>query len=109
MATPTPTPSSAGRTNRTHHSRLARLVAAETGTSYNRALDAVRSAAGAALLPAGYGTDLAAFLVFNAQRLGVLYVIWYRQIWLPSSGWRSYSGCCTSSRKHTNHVHLSVY
>jgi hypothetical protein len=56
-----------------------------------------------------YGTDLAAFLVFNAQRLGVLYVIWYRQIWLPSSGWRSYSGCCTSSRKHTNHVHLSVY
>lgn len=56
-----------------------------------------------------YGTDLAAFFVFNAQRLGVLYVIWYRQIWLPSSGWRSYSGCCTSSQKHTNHVHLSVY
>jgi hypothetical protein len=56
-----------------------------------------------------YGTDLAAFFVFNAQRLGVLYVIWYRQIWLPSSGWRSYSGCCTSSQMHTNHVHLSVY
>jgi len=56
-----------------------------------------------------YGTDLAAFFVFNAQRLGVLYVIWYRQIWLPSSGWRSYSGCCTASQKHTNHVHLSVY
>ncbi|MBX6750756.1 MAG: hypothetical protein IRY85_13975 [Micromonosporaceae bacterium] len=56
-----------------------------------------------------YGTDLAAFFVFNAQRLGVLYVIWYRQIWLPSSGWRSYSGCCTSSEMHTNHVHVSVY
>lgn len=56
-----------------------------------------------------YGTDLAAFFVFNAQRLGVLYVIWYRQIWLPSSGWRSYSGCCTSSQMHTNHVHVSVY
>jgi peptidoglycan DL-endopeptidase CwlO len=56
-----------------------------------------------------YGTDLAAFFVFNAQRLGVLYVIWYRQIWLPSSGWRSYGGCCTSSQRHTNHVHLSVY
>lgn len=56
-----------------------------------------------------YGTDLAAFFVFNAHRLGVLYVIWYRQIWLPSSGWRSYSGCCTSSQMHTNHVHVSVY
>lgn len=56
-----------------------------------------------------YGTDLAAFFVFNAQRLGVLYVIWYRQIWLPSSGWHSYSGCCTPSQTHTNHVHVSVY
>jgi peptidoglycan DL-endopeptidase CwlO len=64
------------------------------------------NAQGAALQ---YGTDLAAFFVFNAQRLGVLYVIWYRQIWMPSSGWRSYSGCCTSSQMHTNHVHLSVY
>jgi hypothetical protein len=56
-----------------------------------------------------YGTDLAAFFVFNARRLGVLYVIWYRQIWLPSSGWRGYGGCCTASQRHTNHVHLSVY
>jgi peptidoglycan DL-endopeptidase CwlO len=56
-----------------------------------------------------YGTNLAAFFVFNARRLGVLYVIWYRQIWLPSSGWRAYGGCCTSSQRHTNHVHLSVY
>jgi hypothetical protein len=56
-----------------------------------------------------YGNDLAAFFVFNAERLGVLYVIWYRQIWLPSSGWKSYSGCCTPSQKHTNHLHLSVH
>jgi hypothetical protein len=56
-----------------------------------------------------YGTNLAAFLVFNADRLGVLYVIWYRQIWLPSSGWSSYFGCCDPSSMHTNHVHLSVY
>jgi hypothetical protein len=39
----------------------------------------------------------------------VLYVIWYRQIWLPGSGWRSYTGCCGPSAEHTNHVHLSVY
>jgi peptidoglycan DL-endopeptidase CwlO len=56
-----------------------------------------------------YGNSLAAFLIYNAERLGVLYVIWYRQVWLPSSGWRSYSGCCDSSSMHTNHVHLSMY
>jgi hypothetical protein len=56
-----------------------------------------------------YGTDLAAFYVFNAERLGVLYVIWYRQIWMPSSGWRNYNGCCTASQRHTNHVHVSFY
>ena len=56
-----------------------------------------------------YGNNLAAFLVRNADRLGVLYVIWYRQIWLPSSGWRSYSGAGGDpSSDHTNHVHLSV-
>jgi len=56
-----------------------------------------------------YGNSLAAFLIYNATRLGVLYVIWYRQIWIPSSGWRSYSGCCDPSSMHTNHVHLSMY
>ncbi|TDC31103.1 hypothetical protein [Micromonospora sp. KC213] len=57
-----------------------------------------------------YGDNLAAFHVRNADRLGVLYVIWYRQIWLPSSGWKSYSGANGDpSSDHTNHVHLSVY
>lgn len=57
-----------------------------------------------------YGNNLAAFLVDNADRLAVLYVIWYRQIWLPSSGWKSYSGAGGDpSSDHTNHVHLSVY
>lgn len=56
-----------------------------------------------------YGNNLAAFFIFNADRLGVLYVIWYQKIWLPSSGWRTYSGCCDPSSKHTNHVHLSMY
>jgi hypothetical protein len=56
-----------------------------------------------------YGNSLAAFFFYNANRLGVLYIIWYRQIWLPTSGWRAYSGCCDSSSMHTNHVHLSMY
>lgn len=56
-----------------------------------------------------YGNNLTAFLVRNADRLGVLYVIWYRQIWLPTTGWRSYRGAYGDpSSDHTNHVHLSV-
>jgi peptidoglycan DL-endopeptidase CwlO len=56
-----------------------------------------------------YGDQLAMWYVKNADRLGVLYVIWFRQIWLPGSGWRAYSGSGSPSAEHTNHVHLSVY
>ena len=55
-----------------------------------------------------YGNRLAAWYVENADRLGVLYVIWYRQIWLPGSGWRAYQSGGDPSSAHTNHVHLSV-
>ncbi|MCZ7436112.1 hypothetical protein O7598_06890 [Micromonospora sp. WMMC241] len=57
-----------------------------------------------------YGNNLSAYFIRNADRLAVLYVIWFRQIWLPSSGWKSYSGGNGDpSSDHTNHVHLSVY
>lgn len=57
-----------------------------------------------------YGNNLAAYFIRNADPLAVLYVIWYRQIWLPSSGWKAYSGGNGDpSSDHTNHVHLSVY
>jgi len=55
-----------------------------------------------------YGNNLAAWCINNADRLGVLYVIWYRQIWMPSTGWRAYNGGSDPSSAHTNHVHLSV-
>ena len=55
-----------------------------------------------------YGNNLAGYFVKNASRLGVMYVIWYRQIWMPSTGWRSYSGSGGPAAVHTNHVHLSV-
>jgi hypothetical protein len=56
-----------------------------------------------------YGDRLANYYIANASRLGVLYVIWFRRIWLPSSGWRSYSrGNGDPSSDHTNHVHLSM-
>ncbi|WP_197087553.1 hypothetical protein [Micromonospora sp. HK10] len=57
-----------------------------------------------------YGNNLAAYFIRNADALAVLYVIWFRQIWLPSSGWKAYSGGNGDpSSDHTNHVHLSVY
>jgi peptidoglycan DL-endopeptidase CwlO len=74
-----------------------------------RACDFMVSGGNAMGADRSYGNNLAAFFLFNAERLGVLYIIWYRQIWLPSSGWRTYYGCCDSSSMHTNHVHLSVY
>ncbi|MEU7904029.1 hypothetical protein [Actinoplanes sp. NPDC049118] len=51
-----------------------------------------------------YGNNLMAFLVRNADRLGILYVIWNRQIWFPATGWKSYSG----PSDHTDHVHVSM-
>ncbi|MEU3456204.1 hypothetical protein ABZ671_21800 [Micromonospora sp. NPDC006766] len=56
-----------------------------------------------------YGDSLANYLKNNAGRLGVMYVIWYRQIWMPNTGWRSYNGGGSPAGDHTNHVHVSMY
>jgi hypothetical protein len=55
-----------------------------------------------------YGDRLAGWLIANTDRLGILYVIWYKQIWFPGQGWRSYSGDGTPAGDHYNHVHLSI-
>jgi peptidoglycan DL-endopeptidase CwlO len=55
-----------------------------------------------------YGNRLAAYFIKNANALAVMYVIWYGRIWMPSTGWSSYSGCCDPAATHKNHVHLSV-
>ncbi|WIM96878.1 hypothetical protein ACTOB_000352 [Actinoplanes oblitus] len=52
-----------------------------------------------------YGNDLTAFLVRNADRLGIYYVIWYKQIWFPATNnWHAYHG----PSDHTDHVHVSL-
>ncbi len=51
-----------------------------------------------------YGNNLMAFLVRNADKLGIYYVIWNKQIWFPASGWKSYHG----PSAHTDHVHVSM-
>jgi hypothetical protein len=55
-----------------------------------------------------YGNNLAAYFIKNADRLGIMYVIWFRQIWLPGSGWKAYTPTGGPSVVHTNHVHLSM-
>ena len=60
----------------------------------------------------GYGNASA-----MGQRLGVMYAIWNRRIWFPSSGWRVYcvqrNGACRDPEDggvrhpHTDHVHFS--
>jgi hypothetical protein len=54
-----------------------------------------------------YGNRLAGYFIANADRLGVLYVIWYHQVWTPAIGWHYYQGDGTPSGDHMNHVHLS--
>ncbi|WP_442929786.1 coiled-coil domain-containing protein [Micromonospora sp. WMMC241] len=56
-----------------------------------------------------YGDRLASWAKNNANRLGIMYVIWYRQIWMPNTGWRAYSGGGSPAADHTNHVHISMY
>jgi len=51
-----------------------------------------------------YGNNLMAFLVRNADRLGIYYVIWYAQIWFPATGWHAYHG----ESNHKDHVHVSL-
>ena len=51
-----------------------------------------------------YGNDVMAFLVRNADRLGIYYVIWFQQIWFPATGWHTYHGASS----HKDHVHVSM-
>lgn len=58
------------------------------------------------------GDAMALWAVANADRLGIMYVIWFRMIWTPQQGWHAYNnpyGGDDPSGWHTNHVHISVY
>jgi hypothetical protein len=64
------------------------------------------------------GDRIAGWVISNANRLGVRYVIWNRRIWSrtgPTPGqWRTYTNPVASRRgtpsgDHTNHVHVSRF
>ncbi|GAA1795557.1 hypothetical protein GCM10009682_16650 [Luedemannella flava] len=56
-----------------------------------------------------YGDKLAAWAVKNAEALGIMYVIWFNQIWEYGAGWHSYNGDGSPSGDHENHVHISMF
>jgi hypothetical protein len=49
------------------------------------------------------GQTVAMDFVHNASQRGVKYVIWNREIWTPSGGWKRYNG----PNPHTDHAHIS--
>lgn len=56
------------------------------------------------------GDQIATYLVANAARLGITYVIWYARIWEPGKGWTAYahpSGGTSLTQLHMDHVHAS--
>lgn len=56
---------------------------------------------------AGYGWDLARFLLSYSAELGIQCIIWDRRIWssrYPHSGWRRYSGV----NPHIDHLHVEL-
>jgi hypothetical protein len=56
-----------------------------------------------------YGCRLAGWFIGNSDRLGILYVIWYKMIWIPGQGWHKYTTeGGNPSGDHTNHVHMSI-
>ncbi|MGI8329896.1 coiled-coil domain-containing protein [Actinomadura scrupuli] len=57
-----------------------------------------------------HGTQVANWVIANASRLGVKYVIWRQRIYdMRSPGWRAMSDRGGITANHFDHVHISVF
>nr|WP_285761988.1 hypothetical protein [Nocardiopsis ansamitocini] len=79
-----------------------------------RACDFMMSAGGAAPSAANQqlGTQIAEYAKNNADRLGVMYVIWEQKIWdsrNPGAGWKPMSDRGSITQNHYDHPHVSSY
>ncbi|GAA3703202.1 hypothetical protein GCM10022224_081160 [Nonomuraea antimicrobica] len=77
-----------------------------------RACDFMLSRGGA--MPTGEelkrGDEIAAWVVKNAKRLGIMYVIYRQRIWHVRTGaWRTMSDRGGTTANHYDHPHVSVY
>ncbi|TDQ47991.1 coiled-coil domain-containing protein [Actinorugispora endophytica] len=58
------------------------------------------------------GTQMAEYARNNADRLGIMYVIWEQKIWdsrNPGAGWKPMSDRGSITQNHYDHVHVSSY
>ncbi|MFC7327626.1 coiled-coil domain-containing protein [Marinactinospora rubrisoli] len=79
-----------------------------------RACDFMMSAAGASPSSANQelGDQIAEYARANADRLGVMYVIWEQRIWdsrNPGAGWRQMEDRGSITQNHYDHVHVSSF
>jgi hypothetical protein len=101
-----------------HASGIGRPCGSNTSEHYDgRALDYMLDVNDAA--DRAVATDLLDWLLATdqygnehamARRLGMMYIIWNRQIWgayQPAKGWQPYKCDGTPSGCHTNHIHVS--
>ncbi|MEV4568875.1 hypothetical protein AB0K12_34320 [Nonomuraea sp. NPDC049419] len=77
-----------------------------------RACDFMLSRGGA--MPSGEelkrGDEIAAWVIKNAKRLGIMYVIYRQRIWhARTGGWRVMSDRGGTTANHYDHPHVSVY
>jgi len=79
-----------------------------------RACDFMMSAGGAS--PSGanqqLGQQIADYAQANADRLGVMYIIWEQRIWHsanPGAGWEMMNDRGSITANHYDHVHISSY
>lgn len=52
------------------------------------------------------GHKVAAFLMANAEQLGVTYMVWRQHIWYPGRDWREMSDRGNWTDNHMNHIHV---
>ncbi|RCV55868.1 coiled-coil domain-containing protein [Marinitenerispora sediminis] len=79
-----------------------------------RACDFMMSAGGASPSAGNreLGTQIAEYARANADRLGVMYVIWEQRIWdsrNPGAGWRQMEDRGSITQNHYDHVHVSSF
>ena len=56
------------------------------------------------------GHEIAAWVIKNAKRLGIMYVIYRQRIWNSRTGhWRLMSNRGGTTANHFDHPHISVY
>ncbi|GAA4892763.1 coiled-coil domain-containing protein [Streptomonospora salina] len=79
-----------------------------------RACDFMMSAGGASPSASdrGLGQSIADYAQANADRLGVMYIIWEQRIWHsanPGAGWEMMNDRGSVTANHYDHVHISSY